>query len=132
MIWVCTVWLYLYNPIFRIFTVLHILLKTVREPGDGKKKNKASGEGEGPGSGDAGPPAKKKFESSQDSSNKGGGQKQGSPRGPASNVMKERMARIRFVHVSHLIYSSPGQSPGRAIALPPALALASAVALAKC
>ena len=32
----------------------------------------------------------------------------------------------------HLIFSSSGQSPGRAIVLPPASALASAAGLAKC
>ena len=39
--------------------------------------------------------------------------------------------REKFASLGVLLFSSPGQSPGRAIVLPPALALALASALAK-
>ena len=41
------------------------------------------------------------------------------------------MGKLQF-HIVLILLSSPGRSPGRAVVLPPALALASALALAKC
>ena len=41
--------------------------------------------------------------------------------------------KINYISTNtYSIFSSPGRSPGRAVALPPASALASASALAKC